>query len=85
MPFSLRLLGKYFSINDLNAEKYWFQFGLNPESDISKSKFIECMAFSFESQDEKVWEGLWSVFDKGRGVCNIGGIINTFSKYEVQT
>lgn len=43
------------------------------------------MAISFESREEKVWEGLWGLFDKGRGVCNVGAIIQALSKYEVQT
>lgn len=37
---SYRLLGKYFQLNDLDAEKYWFMFGLEPDMDISKNKFI---------------------------------------------
>lgn len=37
--FSLRLFGKYFEVSDLDSEKFWFMFGLTPDSEISKNKF----------------------------------------------
>jgi hypothetical protein len=78
----LRLFGKYLAVNDLNSEKFWFMFGLNPESEVSKNKFEEIMKKTFESKDEKVWEPLWNSFSRDRDSCNVGVIIKAFQKYE---
>lgn len=59
-------------------------FGLNAEAELSKGKFLEVMGKTFESRSDKLWEGFWGVFDKGRGSCNVGAIIRTFKKYEVE-
>lgn len=80
--FSLRLFGKYLAVNDLNSEKFWFMFGLSPESEISKNKFEDTMKKTFESKDEKAWGPLWSSFSRDRDSCNVGLIIKAFQKYE---
>lgn len=41
------------------------------------------MKKNFESKDENLWENVWSMFDKGRGSYNIGGLIKIFKKYEI--
>jgi hypothetical protein len=58
-------------------------FGLSPEAEISKAKFLDIMGKTFETKSEKAWEGLWGCFDKGRGTCGLAGIIRTFRKYEI--
>jgi hypothetical protein len=58
-------------------------FGLNPDAEVSKGKFLEVMTKTFESKSDKLWEGFWNSFDKGRGSCNVGAIIKTFRKYEI--
>ena len=62
----MRLLGKYFYISDLNAEKFWFQFGLDGEAEISKTKFLESMKKTFDNREEKIWEPLWTAFARER-------------------
>ena len=49
------MFGKYFVASDLNAEKFWFMFGLDSEAEISKTKFLETMRKTFESKDDKTW------------------------------
>ena len=81
----MRLLGKYFYNNDLNCERFWFLFGINPDADISKNRFIEVMCKTFEGPDElgRLWENMWNYFDKGRGVLPVAALSNEISKYEI--
>ena len=83
--FRLRLLGKYFFNNDLNCERFWFLFGINPDSDISKHRFIEVMTKTFEGPQgaDKLWEKLWNYFDKGRGVLPVTALSHEMAKYEL--
>ncbi len=39
------------------------------------------MKKTFETKEEKGWENLWLMFDRGRGSCNIGTIIKYLQKY----
>ena len=79
----LRLLGKYFFNNDLNCERFWFLFGISPDSDISKARFIEVMTKTFEGGEQapKLWEKLWAYFDKGRGVLPVSALSGEMKKY----
>lgn len=56
-------------------------FGLSSDSEISKNKFIQILRKNFETKDEKEWENFWSMFDKGKGTCNVGSIIKIIKKY----
>lgn len=80
----LRIIGKYLYHSDLDSEKFWYMFGLNPDAEISKGKFLEIMGKTFESKSDKLWENMWGVFDKGRGSCNMALIIRSFKKYEIE-
>jgi hypothetical protein len=55
---------------------------MTAEAEITKAKFLEIMKKNFETKDEKHWENFWSLFDKGRGSCNVGNIIKTLKRYE---
>jgi hypothetical protein len=78
------MLGKYFLMNDLTAEKFWYMFGLTADSDLSRNKFLDAMRRTFDSKEEKLWDHIWGKFDKGRGACNVGAIIRTLEKYECE-
>jgi hypothetical protein len=39
------------------------------------------MKKNFESKDEKLWLNFWSMFDKGKGTCNLELIVKKFKKY----
>ncbi len=68
--------------------------GLEENSDISKSKFLEIMSKTFtvgmksevkgsENRGEE-WNHIWSAFDRNnRGVANVGNIIKLLQKYEM--